>query len=191
VVGTRFFERKEVKDAISFIRYALNSDGTADLVRIINVPPRGIGKVTLLKIAEGKEDALPAKMKEKIFHFRKTLEKIKECALSRNPSETVKFVIEATGLGHALSKSEEEIERVENLKELSALASRYDSLKNEDGIEMFLSEVALASGEDAMKEAESVRLMTVHASKGLEFEYVLLPAWKRGCFLPIKTVTQK
>lgn len=182
VVGTRFFERKEIKDVVSFIRYALNPDSTADLVRIINVPPRGIGKVTLLKIVGGEEDLLPAKTKEKIFHFRRIVEKIKEHALSKKSSETVKFVIEATGLGLALSKSEEEIERVENLKELSALAGRYDSLKSEDGIEMFLSEVALASDQDAMKEVESVRLMTVHASKGLEFEYVFVTGLEEGLF---------
>ena len=120
VLGTRFFDRKEVKDVLSFIRYSLNPESVADLTRIINVPPRGIGKVTLLKIVEGKENDLPLKIKEKVWQFRKTLEKIKEHALLKKPSETVKFVLEATKLGEALSKTEEEVDRVENLKELFA-----------------------------------------------------------------------
>lgn len=192
VVGTRFFERKEIKDVISFIRYALNPESTADLARIINAPPRGIGKVTLLKMVEGKEEGLPIKIKEKVFYFRKTMVKIKESALIKKPSATVKFVIEVTGLGEALSKSEparhagqaggEEIERVENLKELIAFAARYDTDLGEDGIENFLSEVALVSDQDAMKDEERVRLMTVHASKGLEFETVFITGLEEGLF---------
>ncbi|MEK7062533.1 MAG: 3'-5' exonuclease, partial [Patescibacteria group bacterium] len=182
VVGTRFFERKEIKDVISFIRYALNPESTADLARIINVPPRGIGKVTLLKIVEGQEEGLPVKIREKVFYFRKTMAKIKESALTKKPSETVKFVIEVTGLGEALSKSEEEMERVENLKELIVFAARYDTDLGEDGIESFLSEVALVSDQDAMKDEERVRLMTVHASKGLEFETVFITGLEEGLF---------
>lgn len=182
VVGTRFFDRKEVKDVISFIRYALNKESVADLTRIINVPPRGIGKVSLLKIVEGKEDTLPTKTREKVFYFRKTIEKIRQSALTKNPSETVKFVVGATGLEESLSKSEEDIERIENLKELIALATRYDSMEKEDGIEMFLSEVALASDQDAMRDSESVRLMTVHASKGLEFDTVFITGLEEGLF---------
>ncbi|MEK7117186.1 MAG: 3'-5' exonuclease, partial [Patescibacteria group bacterium] len=182
VVGTRFFERKEIKDVISFIRYALNPESTADLARIINVPPRGIGKVTLLKIVEGQEEGLPVKIREKVFYFRKTMAKIKESALTKKPSETVKFVIEVTGLGEALSKSEEEMERVENLKELIVFAARYDTDLGEDGIESFLSEVALVSDQDAIDNEERVRLMTVHASKGLEFETVFITGLEEGLF---------
>jgi DNA helicase-2/ATP-dependent DNA helicase PcrA len=182
VLGTRFFERKEVKDVVSFIRYSLNPGSTADLVRIINVPPRGIGKVTLLKIVEGRESDLPIKVREKVFHFRKIMEKIKEHATTRKPSETVKFVVEVTHLGESLLKSEEELERVENLKELEALASRYDGEAGENGIESFLSEVSLASDQDAIKDAESIRLMTVHASKGLEFEHVFITGLEEGLF---------
>lgn len=182
VVGTRFFERKEIKDVIAFIRYALNPESTTDLARIINVPPRGIGKVTLLKIVEGKEEALPVKIREKVFYFRKTMAKIKEFALTKKPSETVKFVIEVTELGNALSKSEEDIERIENLKELAALAGRYDTTPGEEGVENFLSEVALVSDQDAMKDEERVRLMTVHASKGLEFETVFITGLEEGLF---------
>lgn len=182
VVGTRFFERKEVKDVIAFIRYSLNPESVADLTRIINVPPRGIGKVTLLKIVEGKEEVLPPKIKDFLFYFRKTIEKIKEHALTKKPSETVKFVVKITGLGEVLSKSEEEIDRVENLKELMVLAERYDNLQSEEGVEAFLAEVALVSDQDAMNELESVRLMTIHASKGLEFETVFITGLEEGLF---------
>ena len=152
------------------------------MVRIINVPARGIGKISLLKIVEGKETELPTKTREKVFHFRKTVEKIKENALTKKPSETVKFVVEATGLWEDLSKDEEGAEKIENLRELVALATRYDRTEGEDGIENFLSEIALVSDQDAMKDEERVRLMTVHASKGLEFETVFITGLEEGLF---------
>lgn len=182
VLGTRFFDRKEVKDVIAFLRLALNPESVADLARVINVPPRGIGKVTLLKIVEGKEEALPAKVRDKVVRFRQILAKIKNSAMSQKPSETLKVVIEASGLSLALSKNDEENERAENLKELVALATRYDELPPEDGIEALLADVSLTSDQDSQKDSESVRLMTVHASKGLEFDCVFVTGLEEGLF---------
>src|SRR3989344_247335 len=182
VVGTRFYDRKEVKDVLSFIRYALNPESTADLVRVINVPARGIGKVTLLKIVEGKENELPIKIKERVWQFRKIMEKIKESAMTKKPSDTVKYVVEASKMGESLSKSEEDIDRLENLKELIVLAKRYDELEGEEGIERFIEDISLASDQDGIKENEAVRLMTVHASKGLEFDCVFISGLEEGLF---------
>src|SRR3989344_5816435 len=191
VLGTRFFERKEVKDILAFLRFCLNPESISDLKRIINVPPRGIGKTTLLKIVENKEDSLPPAMKIKMNSFRELLRRIKNFALQNPPSKTILYIAEEVGLNKNLEKSEEGIERIENIKELAVLASRYDKMfheedgvKNwENGIEKLLEDTSLVSDQDGDKEdKEAVRLMTVHASKGLEFGYVFVTGLEEGLF---------
>ncbi|PIR39947.1 MAG: hypothetical protein COV33_02435 [Candidatus Zambryskibacteria bacterium CG10_big_fil_rev_8_21_14_0_10_34_34] len=191
VLGTRFFDRKEIKDILAFLRFCLNPESIVDLKRIINVPPRGIGKITLLKIVEGKEKELPAGMKMKIDAFRGLLRKIKNFAIQNPPSKTIFFIAKEIGLNKNLEKTNEGIERVENIKELSALAKKYDEIykeenraKNwEDGVEKLLEETSLASDQDSdKKEREGVRLMTVHASKGLEFAYIFVTGLEEGLF---------
>jgi DNA helicase-2/ATP-dependent DNA helicase PcrA len=193
VLGTRFFERKEIKDILAFLRFCLNPESISDLKRIINVPPRGIGKTTLLKIVEGKEDLLPANMKIKMSAFRDLLRKIKNFAMQNPPSKTILFIAEEIGLSKNLEKTEEGLERIENIKELAVLAGRYDKIfegaeeyggKNwESGVEKLLEDTSLASDQDSDKEEkDGVRLMTVHASKGLEFSYVFVTGLEEGLF---------
>lgn len=183
VLGTRFFERKEIKDILAYLRFCFNPESIPDLKRIINVPARGIGKTTLLKIVEGKEEKLPLAMKTKIASFRSLLGKIKNFALQNIPSKTILFIAEETGLNQSLSKTEEEQERIENVKELAVLATRYDKMEAEEGIEKLLEDTSLVSDQDSDKETqEGVRLMTVHASKGLEFAYVFVTGMEEGLF---------
>jgi DNA helicase II / ATP-dependent DNA helicase PcrA len=184
VLGIRFFERKEVKDLLSYIRAALNPDSSSDLKRIINVPVRGIGKVTLLKIVEGNEDKLPAVARQKVAEFRASLAKIAEYAASHPASQTLKYALAESGIERALtSGDEEDQERLENLRELVTLAVRYDALSPEEGILKLLEEAALASDQDELKEDNNaVKLMTVHASKGLEFKYVMVTGLEEGLF---------
>jgi len=184
VLGIRFFERKEVKDTLAFLRTAFNPKNISDTKRIINIPPRGIGKVTLLKIAEGKEDELNDRVKQKVADFRLLLKKIAKMAISAKISETIKFIIKESGLENALKNgSEEDLEKFENIKELVTLATRYDSMLPQDGIEKLLEDAALFSDQDELKEEKNaIRLMTVHASKGLEFEYVFITGLEDGLF---------
>lgn len=186
LLGTKFFERKEVKDVISYLKAALNPDSLSDLKRIINVPARGIGKVSMLKIFEGKENELPAGTRKKVEEFREILKKIKEKALSEKPSETIKYILSATGIEYSfdITKSED-AERVENIRELATTASMYDTLPTEEGIEKFLENASLSSDQDDLdKEGKKkgVRLMTIHASKGLEFDYVFITGLEEDLF---------
>ena len=183
ILGTRFFDRKEIKDILAFMRLSLNRESIADLKRVINVPPRGIGKTTLLKIVEGKEALLPASMRIRIASFRNLLERIKNFGLHNPPSKTVFFVAEEVGLNQNLEKTEEGVERIENIKELGALASMYDHLPPEEGLGKLLEDTSLVSDQDSdQKEKDGVRLMTVHASKGLEFAYVFVTGLEEGLF---------
>lgn len=180
LIGTKFFERKEVKDTLSFVHAALNPESFGDIKRIINVPPRGIGKVTLLKIFEGREESLPKKTKEKIKEFKKLLERIKNYLSMHVPSETIKYVMKETGMEDSYKK---ELDIVENLRELVTLATRYDEYGAEEGLERFLSDAALVADQDELDEKKGgVKLMTVHASKGLEFEHVFIVGLEDNLF---------
>ncbi len=182
VLGTRFFERKEVKDALSFIRAAIN-ETPADLGRVLDTLP-GIGKVSKLKILSGQEAALPPKMREKVQSMRTLLKKIQDGAAVAPPSELLRIVIVESGMEKAFKEDKVEgAERLENLSELVSLATRYDKLAAPEGLEMFLESAALASDQDEIKEEQNrVRLMTVHAAKGLEFAYVFIVGLEEGLF---------
>lgn len=192
LLGTRFFDRKEVKDILSYLRASLNSECLSDVKRIINVPTRGIGKATIAKIFANDETSLTASTRQKIAGFRELLEKIKEKALSSKPSETIAYIITGSGL-EALWKEgrEEDQERLENTYELVAFATRYDHLEPEEGVEVFLADSALQSDQDALTEEKTgVRLMTVHSSKGLEFDTVFISGLEDGLF-PHQKVTKE
>lgn len=192
VLGVRFFERKEVRDILSFIRRARNNNAQSDMIRIINVPPRGIGKVTLLKMITQKEETLPQGSREKVADFRALLVRIEEATRTKLPSETIKFIVKETGLEKALrAGSEDDLERLENIRELATLATRYDTLPPEEGIEQLLEDAALASDQDELRDDKNaVRLMTVHAAKGLEFDYVFITGLEEGLF-PHRTLSDE
>jgi DNA helicase-2/ATP-dependent DNA helicase PcrA len=184
VLGVKFFERKEIKDLLSYIRAAFNKEGLSDIKRIINTPARGIGKVTLVKLFSNKFGELPAGMQLKINLFYGLLEKIKEYAENHKPSEVIKYVIKESGLEDQLSRGpSDEQERLENMKELVTLATKYDSMPQGDGMEKLLEDASLASDQDTlMHKGKGVRLMTVHASKGLEFKYVFITGLEQDLF---------
>ncbi len=185
VLGVRFFERKEVKDILSYLRAALNPDSLTDIKRVINVPARGIGKVTILKVLADQQDTLPAATKKKIDDFYMSLGAIKEKASELKPSETIKFIIKVTGIEEFFKKTstEEDLERLENIKELVTLATKYDGLNPVEGIESLLADAALATDQDSLiKNHDAIKLMTVHAAKGLEFDYVFITGLEENLF---------
>ncbi len=184
VLGTKFFERKEVKNIISFLRAGLNHDSLTDIKRIINVPARGIGKVTILKIFAGEKGTLPKTVRIKVDQFFNFLKEIKELATTKKPSEIIKFIIQHSGLEKELRDgNDEDKERLENMRELATLAIKYDYLPLGEGIEKLIEEAALTSDQDSLEKNENaVKLMTVHASKGLEFDYVFITGLEEDLF---------
>jgi DNA helicase-2/ATP-dependent DNA helicase PcrA len=184
VLGTKFFERKEVKDVISYIKAALNPENVSDMVRVINTPVRGIGKVTVAKVVNGEEATLPKLTQIKVQEFKNLLVKIKEFALQNKPSDTIKFILFESRLEKTLRDgTADDQERLENIKELVTVATKYDSMPPEEAIEKFLTEAALASDQDELQVPQAgIKLMTVHASKGLEFDYVFIVGLEQGLF---------
>lgn len=186
LLGTQFFERKEVKDAIAWVKLALDPMREADRIRAVQAPPRGIGKTTLGKLTAGKRDDLRSGERAKVEAFEAVLAKLGVASDTDTPSEFVRRVIEESGMEAALSKgAEDDVERLENVKELATLASRHDDLPGREGISAFLAEAALAGDQDELdrkKERKGVTLMTVHAAKGLEFEVVFVSGLEEGLF---------
>lgn len=184
VLGVKFFERKEVKDVLSFIKASLNRESTNDMVRIVNVPPRGIGKATMLKVITGQENTLGPSLKNKVAQFLHLLEKIKAVALKDTPSALIKYIIQETGMETVYRNGgPEEQEKLENLRELVSVASQYDALPTGEAIEKLLENAALATDQDELeKDHPAVKLMTVHASKGLEFDYVFIAGLEEDLF---------
>ncbi len=195
VLGVKFFERKEIKDTLAYLRAALNPESLGDIKRIINFPARGIGKVTLAKMFAHEE--LPVKIQIKINNFYQILDEIKEKIKTEKVSQVIKFLVKRSGIEHELSSgTEEETERLANIKELATLALKYDNLENGLGVEKLLEDASLASDQDSLiintphpdpllvKERgdNKVKMMTVHASKGLEFKYVFIAGLEDGLF---------
>ncbi|OHA80114.1 MAG: hypothetical protein A2V96_01980 [Candidatus Yonathbacteria bacterium RBG_16_43_6] len=184
VLGVRFFERKEVKDILSFIRAGLNPDSLSDIKRIIDVPPRGIGKTTLAKMFAKDEASLPPAGQKRVAEFWKLLSDIKEYALLEKTSNLIKFVSEKTGIEASLKTGhDDDNERLENIHELVTLATKYDILPPDEAVEKLLGDATLASDQDSLMESENaVKLMTVHASKGLEFPHVFVAGLEHDLF---------
>lgn len=184
MVGTKFFERKEIKDVLSYIKASINEGFTSDFIRAISVPPRGIGKTTIQKILDNKVNEIPTSTKIKIENFQSLLKSFGEILTKEKPSVAIKKIITNSGIEKMFDlKKEDDLERLENIMELVSLATHYDHLDPEEGINQFLTDGSLVSDADEISsKKDGVHLMTVHASKGLEFDYVFISGLESDLF---------
>ena len=186
LLGTRFFARKEVKDVLAWMRLAMDPSREVDKLRAAASPPRGLGAVTLGKLAAGHRESLRSGDLLKVEKFEAIIAELAVSTKTATPSEFVKLVIEKSGMQRALLEegSAEDRERFENIKELATVAARHDSIPGKEGIALFLSESALASDQDELDQGQKtgVALMTVHAAKGLEFDTVFITGMEEGLF---------
>ncbi len=204
VGGTRFFERAEVKDMLAYLRVLLNPRSDVDLLRIINVPPRGIGDSTINKVAEVASrrniplydalgpaqdgDTLGAAPRKKIAAFADLLTSFRRFAVTLPPSQLAELVFADTGYKKALETddSAESDARLENVKELIGSIAEYEEEINEAGetptLAGYLERVTLSTSADEQKGQKQVSLMSIHSAKGLEFEYVFLLGMEDGIF---------
>lgn len=182
LLGTKFFERKEVKDVMSYLRAAINRDCQPDLKRVFDTPKRGIGKVTVAKIFAGAE--VPASAQTKISKVYDFLDQIVETLETEPLSHVMQMIIVDSGMEREmLEGSSEDRERLENARELVSLTVRYDGTPGKEVLQQFLEETSLQSDQDNdTKEKSGVRLMTVHASKGLEFDHVFVTGLEQDLF---------
>lgn len=182
LLGTKFFERKEVKDVMSYLRAAVNRASQPDLRRVFETPKRGIGKVTVAKIFAGEEIPKAAEVKvTKVYDF---LDRLQESIHTEPLSHIMQMIIVDSGMEkEMLEGSSEDRERLENARELVSLTIRYDGVPAEEVLTQFLEETSLQSDQDNdTKEKNGVRLMTIHASKGLEFDHVFVVGLEHDLF---------
>lgn len=182
LLGTKFFERKEIKDVMSYLRAAVNRSSQEDLRRVFDTPKRGIGKVTIAKIFAGEE--LPLKASVKIGEVYEFLDKIMLTLETEPLSHVISMIIVDSKMEkEMLEGSSEDLERLENARELVSLTVQYDHMKGVEILTQFLEETSLRSDQDNdTKEKNGVRLMTVHASKGLEFNHVFIVGLEQDLF---------
>ncbi|OHA03932.1 MAG: hypothetical protein A3J10_04195 [Candidatus Sungbacteria bacterium RIFCSPLOWO2_02_FULL_54_10] len=182
--GVRFYQRKEVKDMLAYVRYVINPQDFVSLKRIINVPARGIGKQTLLKYLAS------ATISGKAPHaalerFERLIAILREAAREKTPSAFIRSALMEIRYKEYLEETASNAdERWENVQELVTLAKRYDDLPQDEALEKLLEDVALMSDreEDQKEEADAVHMMTFHAAKGLEFPVVFMVGMEEGVF---------
>ncbi len=186
LLGTQFYDRKEVKDVIAWARLALDPSREADRMRAVQAPSRGIGKVTLGKLVAGARDTLKPAERSKVEAFEKTLASLHEAAQTLPPSALVRLIVESSGMKAAYEKGgEDDAERLLNAEEVATIASRHDDTPGLEGLSAFLADIALVGDQDEMdrpKEKPGITLMTVHAAKGLEFDTVFVSGLEEGLF---------
>lgn len=186
VLGVRFFERKEIKDMISYLKAAVNRDSITDIKRTINTPARGIGAVSLIKIVEDRVKDLTQGTQIKVREYFVLLDVIAEKVKTEKLSEVFKYIFKNSGIEKSyLTKNEDDLEKLENIKELISLTTKYDGFDPDEALSLFLEETSLMSDQDELDKKDQqnkVRLMTVHASKGLEFEYVFIVGMEESLF---------
>lgn len=206
--GLSFYQRKEIKDVIAYFRMVVNPNDEGAFGRIINVPTRGIGATTIGKITEAARlhnvslwDVIGNTLEynlninagtaKKIQGFRELIEGFIEQAKEVSAYEIASVIMKASGISHEayLDRTPEGMSRQENLQELLAGIHEFCESRQEEGLgdiklSDFLSEVALYTDQDTDKEAEQakVTMMTVHASKGLEFKNVFVVGLEEDLF---------
>ena len=207
VGGLKFYERKEIKDIIAYLRLIQNSADNLSLKRIINEPKRGIGKTSLDKV-EALAEQNETSMYEVIKHadqyglnrvylnsreFVNVIEELKDKKDKLVISELIKTTLKKTGYTKALEEENtiEAENRIENLEEFLTVAIEFEEEYAENSLSQFLEGITLSSDIDNVEEDEdSVTLMTLHSAKGLEFPVVFLVGMEEGIFPGYKSISE-
>ena len=202
--GTSFYDRREVKDAIAYLRLLVNPQSDIDFERIVNVPARAVGKTSIGKIRSAAvQDGVPMfvvaeamassgaygatkRLRQSLAQFTALFQSAREAIDSgAHIARVIQKLLDDSGYIKALRTegTEEAQDRIENLSSLITALDEYVELNDVPTLEGFLEEVALASDIDGMAEVPSqVSMMTLHAAKGLEFEVVYMPGLEEGMF---------
>ena len=203
LAGLSFYQRKEIKDTISYLRVINNPACNIDLIRIINVPKRGIGNTTVERTGNMADsrgisifsllssvDEIPeiSRASVRIKQFVAMINGFFDVKDELGVSDLMKKVMEETGMiaGYESENTLEAKNRIENMKELLSAAMEYEKdreAKNEEAsLEDFLAGVSLASDVDSLEDDNSVLMMTIHSAKGLEFPAVFMVGMEEGVF---------
>ncbi|MFN3429629.1 MAG: UvrD-helicase domain-containing protein [Candidatus Sericytochromatia bacterium] len=205
VGGVRFYERKEIKDMLSYMRLVYNPADESAFVRVVNTPKRGIGKTTVDRVLRAAQDAekstiallldptsvipdLTAKTAGKLVQFARWVDSMHRLVEKLPVPDLMKRLVEESGYQQSLydENTEEAMGRVENLQELVTVAGEFVETSDDPSLGAFLTHLMLLSDLDQAESqdqtVERVTLMTLHSAKGLEFPVVFLVGLEEGIF---------
>ena len=194
--GLRFYERKEIKDVIAYLRLINNISDDLAFERVINIPKRGIGKTTLSKINqiarlnntsmfEASQNFIgenKTKVNLEINDFINNILKWQKIKKNFDHIELAKVVLEDSNYIQYLENEAKNSKNPENLSRVDNINEFLESLKDFENLEGFLEHVGLVMENMANTDSQTISLMTMHGSKGLEFDYVFLAGWEEGVF---------
>ena len=202
--GVRFFERKEIKDALSYLRLVAFDDDLS-FKRIVNVPSRKIGSKSIEQIAKYAHDngcslfealrklsGTKSFSREPVCKFIELIDTARTLSESMSISNLLEYLLQNSGLNE-LYRTDEEEERLENLNELIQSVKTYEADHKEDEISLttYLQEIALYTNLDYTKSKNHVKVMTIHQSKGLEFPYVFISGLSDGIMPNKRSVRER
>lgn len=201
LAGLRFYDRKEIKDILAYLRVLFNPDDDYNLTRIINVPKRSIGESTVQKlqsyaltvgksifqvITDGTYAEILGRVNPKIDEFASMIQRLRSMTQTVSVSELIEEMLSATGYVSRLlleGNPEEVISRIENVEEFKSKAKEYEEKVENPTFEGFLDNISLVSDVDNYDENQNaVVLMTLHSAKGLEFPVVFMCGMENGLF---------
>jgi DNA helicase II / ATP-dependent DNA helicase PcrA len=205
IVGNvKFYDRKEVKDVVAYLKVLYNIKDNLSLKRIINTPRRGLGPKTVANtemMAASKMQSLfeffvdpdrTEHLSSSLENFAKLLAFLYKASETINITELIDIVMDKSGYFDMLNDGTLENEtRLDNIKELKSLASRFSELDPREGLTQFLEEISLIEGfyEDQEKQDAQITMMTIHSAKGLEFDHVFVAGMEEGIFPHSRTFT--
>ena len=195
VGGFSFYNRAEVKDALAYVRLAMHPEDDISLLRVLNVPPRGIGKTTVdtlrevarvdgsslwLAIEKFVSGAAGGRAVTPLRTFQDLIRKLREALANKEPAEFLRAVLEESGYMDMLKdrNTPEDVARLENLEELTRAVA--ESMEAGETFTDFLDAAALVSDADSFEDKPGVTLITLHSTKGLEFDHVFLTGMEEG-----------
>jgi DNA helicase-2/ATP-dependent DNA helicase PcrA len=195
VGGFSFYNRAEVKDALAYVRVILHPEDDVSLLRVLNVPPRGIGKTTVdalreiaqkenLSFWDGMESLMTSPASSRavapLRSFRELMVRQQEAYATKEPTEFLRYVLDETGYMTMLKdrNTPEDVARIENLEELVRAVA--ESMEAGESFTDFLDAAALVSDADSYEGKPGVTLITLHSTKGLEFDHVFLTGMEDG-----------
>ena len=201
VGGQRFYERKEIRDMLAYLRLTLNPLDDVSFKRVINVPTRGIGATSvaaleehvaetgtqLLQAADASDfiKCVGKKQAEGMRLFARVIADAAKLAAEGSVTPVLRFLLNGSGYINALKveHSQESVSRLENLQELLNVTNEYDATAEEPTLAGFLESVSLVADVDALtNQGDAITLMTLHSAKGLEFPVVYLVGLEEGVF---------
>ena len=205
--GQKFYDRKEIRDVLAYLRVIANPSDDISLRRIINVPKRSIGDTTVQTIAEhaaGKgypfysamfdlPEKLPGRARKNVTEFLEMMTELSALKDSMGLSDFVDFLIEKTGLirQYEQDETEEAQSRIENIREFQGAVHEFEDNSDTSTLEAYLENVALVTDFDREDDLKGyATLMTLHSAKGLEFEYVFIPGLEEGIFPGSRSLTE-